>query len=231
MRFSGLRPSRGRAHRARLYKLPTLAALFRWPEDPYADGVRAFDLHTIPGIVRSGLAAGFALALLFVLTAALTGRLRPGTDMEAAAPTGPPVPLLFPLEGIDPATIGEGFDARRGARQHEAVDVPAPRRTPVRAAADGVVRLTRHAGAGLTVEQDEASGRFCLIYAHLDGYPLGLRDQASVTKGQTIGYVGTSGNAPPHVPHLHFAVHTRAGGGCWSGAAVDPLPLFGREPR
>jgi murein DD-endopeptidase MepM/ murein hydrolase activator NlpD len=212
---------------------PDRGGLARRPEDPYPDGVKAFDLHTVPGIVRSGVAAGFSLAILLVVTAALTGRLRPGGGSDAAAgvPTGPPVPLLFPLEGIDPAKVGEGFDARRGTRQHGAVDVPAPRRTPVRAAADGVVRLTRHAGAGLTVEQDEASGRFCLIYAHLDGYPLGLRDQASVVRGQTIGYVGTSGNAPPHVPHLHFAVHTRAGGGCWSGAAVDPVPLFGPGPR
>ena len=193
--------------------------------------MRGFDLDTVPGIIRSGVAAGFVMALLLVGLAALTGQLRPGDGSADAGPTGPPVPLLFPLEGVDPTTIGEGFDARRGARPHAAVDVPAPRRTPVRAAADGVVRLTRHAGAGLTVEQDEASGRFCLIYAHLDGYPLGLRDQASVLRGQTVGYVGTSGNAPPHVPHLHFAVHTRAGGGCWSGAAVDPVPLFGPEPR
>ena len=195
--------------------------------------MRAFDLQTVPGIVRSGVAAGFVLAVLLVVAAALTGGLSPGgaAGTAAAAPVGPPVPLLFPLEGIDPRKIGEGFDARRGTRQHGAVDVPAPRRTPVRAAADGVVRLTRHAGAGLTVEQDEASGRFCLIYAHLDGYPLGLRDQASVARGQTIGYVGTSGNAPPHVPHLHFAVHTPEGGGCWSGTAVDPVPLFESGPR
>ena len=49
----------------------------------------------------------------------------------------------------------------------------------------------------------------------------------AVVRGQTIGYVGTTGNAPAGAPHLHFAVHSRAGGGCWSGAAVDPVPLFG----
>jgi murein DD-endopeptidase MepM/ murein hydrolase activator NlpD len=145
--------------------------------------------------------------------------------------TGPPVPLLLPISGVDPTAIGEGFAAARGGRRHGAVDIAAPRRTPVRAAADGVVRLTRHAGAGLTVEQDEASGRFCLVYAHLDGYAPGLHDRGSVARGQTIAYVGTSGNAPPHVPHLHFAVHSRAGGGCWKGNAIDPLPLFAREPR
>ncbi len=181
----------------------------------------------MPGILRTGVAAGLVLALLFLVVGWLA-RARGGASGPAVSGlTGPPGPLLFPLAGVDPATIGQGFDARRGRRQHAAVDVAAPRRTPVRAAADGVVRLTRHAGAGLTVEHDEASGRFCLIYAHLDGYPPGLRDQDRVVRGQTIGYVGTTGNAPPHVPHLHFAVHSRAGGGCWSGTAVDPVPLFG----
>ena len=89
------------------------------------------------------------------------------------------------------------------------------------------MRLTNHPGAGLTVEQDEASGRFCLVYAHLENYPLGLRDGSQVVRGQVIGFVGTSGNAPPGVPHLHFAAHRREGGGCWSGAAVDPVSLFG----
>ena len=102
------------------------------------------------------------------------------------------------------------------------MDIAAPRHTPVRAAADGSVRLTKHAGAGLTVEQDETSGRFCLVYAHLDGYAPGLRDLHAVARGQTIGYVGTTGNAAAGAPHLHFAVHSRAGGGCWSGAAVIP---------
>ena len=192
-------------------------------------GRPAVDLHTVPGIIQTGVVAGLVLALLFVVAAWLVRGLgsADASDPLASGVIGPPVPLLFPLAGVDLATIGEGFDARRGRRQHAAVDVAAPRRTPVRAAADGVVRLTRHAGAGLTVEHDEVSGRFCLIYAHLDGYAPGLRDQDRVVRGQTIGYVGTTGNAPPHVPHLHFAVHSRAGGGCWSGAAVDPVPLFG----
>ena len=188
-----------------------------------------FDLHTVPGIVRTGLLAGVLWGLALIVLAVVTEsvRARSGGGPVAIAPLGPTPPLLFPLAGVAPDTIGEGFDARRGTRRHEAVDVAAPRGTPVRAAAAGTVRLTRHAGAGLTVEQDEASGRYCLVYAHLDGYVFGLRDEAAVLRGQTIGYVGTTGNAPPDVPHLHFAVHLRESGGCWSGAAVDPLPLFG----
>jgi peptidoglycan LD-endopeptidase LytH len=192
---------------------------------------RLLDLHTVPGIVRTGLLAGvlWGLALIVLSRVSETVRARSGTGPVAGAPLGPTPPLLFPLAGVAPEAIGEGFDARRGARRHEAVDVAAPRGTPVRAAAAGTVRLTNHAGAGLTVEQDEASGRYCLVYAHLDGYVSGLRDHSAVLRGQTIGYVGTSGNAPPQVPHLHFAVHLRESGGCWRGTAVDPRPLFGSQ--
>ncbi len=186
-------------------------------------------MHTVPGIVRAGLAAGLLWGLVLTAVSLVTEdvRARSGKAPVANEPLGPTPPFLFPLAGIAPESIREGFGAQRGARRHEAVDVAASRGTPVRAAADGTVRLTRHAGAGITVEQDEASGRYCLVYAHLDRYVFGLHDDAAVIRGQTIGYVGTSGNAPPQVPHLHFAVHLREGGGCWSGAPVDPLPLFG----
>jgi len=179
----------------------------------------AFDLHTLPGIVRTGMAAGAAWGLAVVILALVAAR---SAEREEAAP------LLFPLAGRVPETIGEGFLARRGLRLHEAVDVPAPRGTPVLAAAGGTVRLTNRVGAGLTVEQDEAADRYCFVYAHLEGYGPGLRDGSVVARGQVIGYVGASGNAPPGVPHLHFAVHLQSGGGCWSGAAVDPMRLFGR---
>jgi peptidoglycan LD-endopeptidase LytH len=189
----------------------------------------AVDLHTAAGLFRTGMLAGVVLVLVFFVLARMAKALRKadGSARAMAAVGGPPQPLLFPLAGVDSTAIGEGFDARRGGRRHEAVDIAAPRHTPVRAAADGMVRLTKHAGAGLTVEQDETSGRFCLVYAHLAGYAPGLRDLDAVARGQTIGYVGTTGNAPAGAPHLHFAVHSRAGGGCWSGAAVDPVPLFG----
>jgi murein DD-endopeptidase MepM/ murein hydrolase activator NlpD len=186
----------------------------------------AFDLATVPGIVRAGLVAGLLWGLGLIVAALVTEDARARNTPAVSAPLGPTPPFLFPLAGRAPESIGEGFGARRGVRRHEAVDVAAPRGTPVRAAADGTVRLTRHVGAGITVEQNESSGRYCLVYAHLDSYVFGLRDDAAVIRGQTIGYVGTTGNAPPDVPHLHFAVHLRDGGGCWSGAAVDPLPLF-----
>ncbi len=168
------------------------------------------------------MAAGAVWGLALMVLALVTAK---GAEQD---PAGSAEGLLFPLAGGAPETTREGFLAARGRRRHEAIDLAAPRGTPVLAAADGPVHLANHPGAGLTVEQNEASGRYCLVYAHLEGYAPGLREESVVVRGQAIGYVGTSGNAPPNVPHLHFAVHLRNGGGCWSGPAVDPLPLFVR---
>jgi murein DD-endopeptidase MepM/ murein hydrolase activator NlpD len=190
------------------------------------EALRKLDPFSVSGVVRAGIATGLLGGLAFIVLSQVAEMRRETAPVPAALPAGSPQ-LLFPLQNVNPDTVVEGFDARRGLRRHEAIDVPAPRGTPVRAAADGPVRLTRHVGAGITVEQDEASGRFCLVYAHLDGYVFGLHDGSTVVRGQTIGYVGTTGNARRTVPHLHFAAHLRAGGGCWSGSAVDPLPLFG----
>jgi peptidoglycan LD-endopeptidase LytH len=190
----------------------------RWP----------LDLRTAPGILLGGVIAGALFGLAFILgSLALSG----STDREAGALEAPgDGGLLFPIEGGRPETIGaEGFLARRaGFRRHEAVDILAPRGTPVLAATDGIAHLTRHGGTGVTVEQDDAGGRYCLVYAHLDRYAAALQDGDRVLRGQVVGYVGSTGNASPAAPHLHFAVRRRAGGGCWSGAALDPLPLFAR---
>jgi len=188
------------------------------------EALKRLDPFSVSGVVRAGVATGLVGGLAFIVLSQVAEMRRETVPVPAVLPTSPA--LLFPLPDVNPSAVVEGFDARRGLRRHEAIDVPAPRGTPVRAAADGTVRLTRHVGAGITVEQDEASGRFCLVYAHLDRYVFGLRDGSAVVRGQTIGYVGTTGNASRSAPHLHFAAHLRAGGGCWSGSAVDPLPLF-----
>jgi len=198
----------------------------RWP----------FELRTVPGVLLTGMTAGALFGLALIVASLATSR---PPDLEAGGavtvPGALPLPpesggLLFPIEGRLPEAIGaEGFAApRAGFRRHEAVDIAAPRGTPILAAADGVAHLTRHLGTGVTVEQDEAAGRYCLVYAHLDRYAAALNEGDRVLRGQVVGYVGTSGNAPPSAPHLHFAVRLRSSGGCWSGPPVDPLPLFAR---
>ena len=73
----------------------------------------------------------------------------------------------------------------------------------------------------------DSSERFVLMYAHLDGYAPGLRDGAPLERGQLIGYVGSTGNASPTAPHLHFAVARSADVRRWSrGKPIDPVTVL-----
>ena len=111
------------------------------------------------------------------------------------------------------------FAERRGggSRGHEAIDILAPRHTPVVAVEDGTIaKLFNSKAGGITVYQFDPTEQFCYYYAHLQRYATGLRDGQKVSKGEVIGYVGTTGNAPPNTPHLHFAIFQlteRSGGG------------------
>jgi len=136
--------------------------------------------------------------------------------------------LLLPVEGVEPRNLVDTFYAARGSGQHEALDILAPRHTPVRAVEDGrVVRLFTSKRGGLTVYQFDPTERYCYYYAHLDAYVKGLTEGEAVKRGDVIGYVGTTGNAPPDTPHLHFAVFVLgAEKHWWEGTAIDPLPLF-----
>ncbi len=137
--------------------------------------------------------------------------------------------LIIPIAGVRARDIPNSFgDARGGSRRHEAVDIHAPRGTPVRSSTAGrILRLHKSAAGGLMVYATDASERFILMYAHLDAYANGMRDSLPLRQGQTIGFVGTTGNAPPSVPHLHFAI-ARAGDVAkwWKGDPIDPLPLL-----
>jgi murein DD-endopeptidase MepM/ murein hydrolase activator NlpD len=136
--------------------------------------------------------------------------------------------LLLPVEGVEARNLVDTFQAARGAGQHEALDILAPRHTPVRAVDDGrVVRLFTSKRGGLTVYQFDRTERYCYYYAHLDAYADGVAEGDAVKRGDVLGYVGTTGNAPPGTPHLHFAVFVLgADKHWWEGTAIDPLPLF-----
>ena len=137
--------------------------------------------------------------------------------------------LTMPVEGISPDKLIRSFhDARTGGREHEALDILAPRNTPVHAVAQGnVAKLFTSKEGGLTVYQFDDTGKWCYYYAHLDHYAPGLTEGMLLRKGDVLGYVGTTGNAPADTPHLHFAVF-RLGPEkkWWQGQAVDPLPLL-----
>ena len=132
--------------------------------------------------------------------------------------------LSFPLKGYDPARLRDTFDESRGRRKHEALDIMAPRGTPVVAVDDGrVARLYRSGAGGLSVYQFDAAGRLVYFYAHLDGYAAGLAEGDFLKRGDLVGYVGSTGNAPRHAPHLHFAIFEMGPERkWWKGRAINP---------
>jgi murein DD-endopeptidase MepM/ murein hydrolase activator NlpD len=139
-------------------------------------------------------------------------------------------PLLMPVEGISPARLKSTFDESRGGgfRTHHAIDILAPRGTPVRAAVPGTIKklFTSRAGGITIYEFDRAEDR-CYYYAHLDRYAPNVVEGMEVAQGDVIGYVGTTGNAPAKTPHLHFAIMilppTKE---WWKGEPIDPYPLL-----
>ena len=130
--------------------------------------------------------------------------------------------------------MGDTFkDARGTGRAHEAVDIIAPRGTPVLAVDDGkIVKLFLSVPGGRTIYQFDPTERYCYYYAHLDSYEVRLVEGMSVRKGQVIGYVGTTGNAPADRPHLHFGI-TEVGVNkkWWGGTPLDPYPLLRAAAR
>jgi peptidoglycan LD-endopeptidase LytH len=140
--------------------------------------------------------------------------------------------LVVPVAGVTPAELRGSFDAPRagGSRRHRAVDIPAPRGTPVISAVPGrLLRLFRSEAGGLMIYATDPTERFILMYGHLDRYADGLENGMRLERGKTIGYVGTTGNAPANVPHLHFAIaRTNNVARWWSGTPIDPAPLFKR---
>jgi peptidoglycan LD-endopeptidase LytH len=137
--------------------------------------------------------------------------------------------LAIPVEGVKPEQLVESFaDERSGTRVHEALDILAPRNTPVKAVEDGTIaRLFYSKLGGNTIYQFDPTDQFCYYYAHLERYADGIHEGDRVRKGQLLGYVGTSGNAPKDVPHLHFAVfRLTAAKHWWEGTPIDPYSVL-----
>lgn len=133
--------------------------------------------------------------------------------------------LTVPVQGIDASRLVQSFDDDRGgSRKHEAIDILAPRHTPVVAVEDGTIaRLFSSKAGGITIYQYDPAERLVYYYAHLERYADGLTEGGAVRRGQVIGFVGTSGNAPPNTPHLHFAIYEMTDRKrWWEGRPVDP---------
>ena len=138
-------------------------------------------------------------------------------------------PLLLPVAGVSAKELADTYNQARGTeRKHEALDIMAPKGTPVFAVADGkVVKLFTSKPGGLTVYQYDVLEKYSYYYAHLDRYAANLKEGQTIRRGEMIGYVGTSGNADPATPHLHFAVfELDSKKNWWEGAPVNPYPML-----
>lgn len=184
---------------------------------------------------------GCSLLLGFVvLVAAFLALSRWGTpSFGPSQPAPPPAPaveatargaLVIPVAGVKPEALYDSFDEARGGdtRMHGAQDIMAPRGTPVLAAAAGTVeKLFDSANGGHTIYVRSADGGTVYYYAHLDAYADGLAEGQAVKRGQIIATVGSTGDASPDAPHLHFEIKQMAPGEKWyQGTAVNPYPIL-----
>jgi len=141
--------------------------------------------------------------------------------------------LMVPVDGVQPANVPDTYWQVRdgGVRAHQAVDILAPRGTPVLSTDSGtVLRLTKNSLGGITIYATDPDKRFVFYYAHLDRYATGLFEGKVVAQGEVIGYVGTTGNAPKNTPHLHFQVLRFVDARTWwNGPPFDPRPYLAQS--
>jgi murein DD-endopeptidase MepM/ murein hydrolase activator NlpD len=98
----------------------------------------------------------------------------------------------------------------------------------VHAIDDGcVARLFESQAGGITLYQFDPTRTYTYYYAHLERYADEIDEGDAVTRGQVIGYVGTSGNAPPDTPHLHLAIFILGPEKrWWQGTPIDPYDVW-----
>jgi murein DD-endopeptidase MepM/ murein hydrolase activator NlpD len=170
-----------------------------------------------------------------------SGPSRPWVQASPASPAPTPSPgaespdlrqrnLVLPVQGVTPEKLQNTFeDSRSGGRAHEAIDILAPRNTPVLAVEDGrVAKLFTSKQGGLTIYQFDPTEAYAYYYAHLERYADGVKEGIVLRRGQLIGYVGTSGNAPPETPHLHFAIfRLTPEKRWWEGDPLNPFAILG----
>ena len=154
----------------------------------------------------------------------------PSTAVPAATEIAPTSSLLIPVAEVKASELSDTFnDARGGGRVHDAIDIMAPKGTAIFAVNDGkVVKLFNSKPGGLTIYQFDPGETHAYYYAHLDSYASNIKEGVMVKRGDVIGYVGSTGNASPEGPHLHFAIFVLGPEKkWWQGTAINPYPLLG----
>jgi peptidoglycan LD-endopeptidase LytH len=170
-------------------------------------------------------------SLLFAVVVAIAWALAAvshATEIVPPKPSPPPVIAASPFPALKASELHDSFNEIHFGHRHDAIDIMKPYGTPIHAVVDGTIRkLFRSRAGGITIYEFDQSGTYCYYYAHLDRYADGLADGVAVKHGQILGYVGTSGNAQPNAPQLHFAI-ARLGPDkrWWQGIPIDPYPLL-----
>lgn len=206
------------------------------PTPTYQDDIAAVgSISAIPP-VAAPVSATYPEPQLSDIVAEPTPMPWPPFVPAAAAPApvaGEVVPtssLLMPVAQITANQLSDTFnDARGGGRVHDAIDIMAPKGTAVVAVNDGkVVKLFNSKQGGLTLYQFDPKEVHAYYYAHLDSYAVDIKEGKVVKRGDLIGYVGSTGNASPEAPHLHFAIFVLGPEKkWWQGTAINPYPLLG----
>lgn len=150
--------------------------------------------------------------------------------LSASGPGAGPSIAAMPIDKLTATDLRDSFDEVRGKGKHEAVDILAPKGTPVRAVVAGTIqKFFLSKPGGKTIYLFDEQGKYCYYYAHLDAYRDGLREGQKVIPGEMIGYVGSTGNADERVPHLHFAIFELTPlKQWWKGEPINPYPLLAR---
>jgi murein DD-endopeptidase MepM/ murein hydrolase activator NlpD len=167
--------------------------------------------------------------------AMMVGPTSPSSPPSAAAPRVVITGLAIPVAGVEKSALTDSYTDPRadGTRDHRAIDIMAPLGTPVLAASAGrVEKLFESGDGGHTVYVRSLDNKQSFYYAHLDRYVPGLREGQAVAQGDMIAFVGSTGNADPGAPHLHFAIHVMSPTDKWfEGTPIDPYPyLAGKAP-
>jgi len=173
------------------------------------------------------LATSFAVLVFVALALTVGNAVR--NPQRIPDITDFPRSLTIPVQGVSAKDIQDTFDQARGSEhRHEATDIFAPRGTPVLAVDDGVIqKLFVSKPGGITLYQFDPTGEYGYYYAHLERYADDIREGLSVKRGDVIGFVGTTGNAPANTPHLHFGIFKLGPEKrWWQGTPINPYPIL-----
>jgi murein DD-endopeptidase MepM/ murein hydrolase activator NlpD len=167
-------------------------------------------------------------ASAFLLFAAISYAQEQASTIEFLKENARNGAIASPIARLERSQLHDSFNELHNGHLHHAIDIMEPRGTPVRAAVNGTIRkLFYSAGGGNTIYEFDEAQQFCYYYAHLDSYAANLHDGSRVSQGETIGYVGSSGDASADAPHLHFAIYQLGPQKrWWQGVPLDPYPVL-----